>query len=140
MNEAMMQCRTECYLEKALTFAYVPAFGDELAQRQGYRKHRGLEAIYFYLVEKYRWLPSQARSLSDEDLMFLLEEEMADWTPPGELVAAVHDALAESAASDRRAAAPALATFHSQEHLASKPPQKSRALDARSTGFVAPPQ
>lgn len=55
-------------------------FGDHLAQREGYKEHKGLSAIHFYLVGKYRWPPSLVRSLNQEDLQFLLDEEMHGWT------------------------------------------------------------
>ncbi|MCK5615724.1 hypothetical protein KAR91_78400 [Candidatus Pacearchaeota archaeon] len=57
-------------------------FGDYLAKRQGYKEHERLDAIHFYLIEKYHWLPSQVKSLNDEDLGFLLKEEMSGWTVP----------------------------------------------------------
>jgi hypothetical protein len=61
---------------------YLEVFGDELANRNGYKDHDGMDAIYFYLVEKYHWPPSQVRSMSHDDLRFLLEEEMHGWSAP----------------------------------------------------------
>jgi hypothetical protein len=63
---------------------HLRVFGDHVAQREGYKVHQGFEALHFYIVEKYKWLPSVAKSLSNEDLRFLLEEEMSDWVLPGE--------------------------------------------------------
>jgi hypothetical protein len=60
-------------------------FGDFLATREGYKKHTKLDALHYYLVEKYHWLPVQVKSLSDNDLQFLFAEEMKDWTVPKEL-------------------------------------------------------
>jgi len=60
-------------------------FGDFLATREGYKKHTKLDALHYYLVEKYHWLPAQVKSLSDNDLQFLFAEEMKDWTVPKEL-------------------------------------------------------
>lgn len=134
MNATQLKLRTQCNLLTSLNAAYLPAFGDVLATRQGYRKHRELDAIYFYLVEKYRWPPAQARALSHDDLLFLLEEEMADWHPPRELLAAVDDALAECRASERRAATPSVAASTNQVRLPSKPPKKSRQLDVPGVG------
>lgn len=54
-------------------------FGDEIAKRQEYLKHKGLDALHFYLVEKYHWLPCHVKSLSDNDLKFLFVEEMQGW-------------------------------------------------------------
>lgn len=57
-------------------------FGDEIAKRQEYIKHRGLDALHFYLIEKYHWLPCHVMSLSDNDLKFLFSEEMQGWHLP----------------------------------------------------------
>jgi hypothetical protein len=65
--------------------AYLEFFGDELAKRYGYKAHEGMDAIHYYLVEKYKWLPGHVRSLSDDDLLFLLEEEMDGWALPADL-------------------------------------------------------
>lgn len=56
--------------------------GDDLAKREKYRVHRGLEAIHYYLVRKFNWLPSQVRAMNTEDLHFLLAEEWPDWKVP----------------------------------------------------------
>src|SRR5664280_2572896 len=57
-------------------------FGDYLAKREKFKAHDGIEAVYFYLIQKYHWLPSQVRALNWEDLRFLLDEEMHGWTLP----------------------------------------------------------
>ena len=57
-------------------------FGDTIAQREGYKDRVGIEAIQFYIKNKYHWLPSQVKSMSLEDLRFLLTEELANWTLP----------------------------------------------------------
>ena len=51
-------------------------FGDHLAKREGYKTHKGIDAIHFYLVKTYSWLPSVVKGISDDDLQFLLREEM----------------------------------------------------------------
>lgn len=61
-------------------------FGDTLGKREGYENYHGIDAVYFYLIKKYHWLPSQVRSMSYEDLRFLLEDEMKDWTLPKEAI------------------------------------------------------
>ena len=61
-------------------------FGDELAKRQNYKELEGLDAIHFYLIEKYNWTLSYVRSLKLEDINFLLREEMRSWTLPEEAV------------------------------------------------------
>lgn len=57
-------------------------FGDELAKREKYKNREGMEAIWFYLVEKYRWTPATARALHPDDIRFLLNDEMHGWSAP----------------------------------------------------------
>ena len=57
-------------------------FGDELAEREGYKGLDGMEAIHFFLIHKFGWLPKDVRSMSNEDLRFVLSQEIADWTLP----------------------------------------------------------
>lgn len=57
-------------------------FGDTLAKREKYKHHKDIEAVHFYLIEKYRWLPSVVKAISNEDLLFVLAEEMHGWTIP----------------------------------------------------------
>ena len=52
-------------------------FGDHLA-------HSGIDAVHFYICQTYHYLPSQVRSMSVDDLRFLLAEKMYDWTLPTE--------------------------------------------------------
>lgn len=61
---------------------HLAVFGDTLAEREGYREYSGIEAVHFYLCNKYHWLPSVVQSMSNDDLRFLLGEEMRDWTLP----------------------------------------------------------
>ncbi|HZW26728.1 MAG TPA: hypothetical protein VFF26_14715 [Gallionella sp.] len=67
--------------EGELTYS-LAVFGDHIAKREGYKGVDGLEAVHFYLVTKFHWLPSQVRSMSYEDLRFVLSEEMSGWTLP----------------------------------------------------------
>jgi hypothetical protein len=57
-------------------------FGDHLAQREEYKAHAGMEAVYFYLVQKYHWKPSDVKGMSLDDIRFVLEEEMHGWVMP----------------------------------------------------------
>lgn len=57
-------------------------FGDELAKRKGYKALRGMDAIHFHLCITHHWTPSVVRSMKPEDIRFLLEEEMHNWTAP----------------------------------------------------------
>jgi len=60
-------------------------YGDDIAKREGYQALEGIEAIHFYLIQKYHWTPATVRHLSSEDIDFLLKEEMHGWTLPKEL-------------------------------------------------------
>lgn len=59
-------------------------FGDEIAKREGYKELNGIDAIYFYLVHKFKWQPSVVRGMSFEDIRFVLTEELSGWTLPKE--------------------------------------------------------
>ncbi|NOK56666.1 hypothetical protein [Burkholderia thailandensis] len=63
--------------------AYMLAvFGDTLAKREGYKELEGMEAVYFYIVHKFKWPPAQVRGMSASDLRFILTEEMSGWKAP----------------------------------------------------------
>ena len=57
-------------------------FGDHLAEREGYKTVRGMEAIHYYIVHKFRWRPSDVLAMNYEELQFLMREEMNGWTDP----------------------------------------------------------
>jgi len=57
-------------------------FGDYVAKREGYKTLEGIEALHYYLVQKYHWLPSQVKALNIDDLEFLFSEEKEGWTLP----------------------------------------------------------
>lgn len=57
-------------------------FGDTIAEREGYKSLNGIEAVQYYIVHKFKWLPSVVRSMPSEDLRFVLSEEMHSWTAP----------------------------------------------------------
>lgn len=61
-------------------------FGDYLAKREGYKSRDlvGLEAVHFYICHKFKWKPSDVKSMTLADLQFLLTEEMNGWTVPKE--------------------------------------------------------
>jgi hypothetical protein len=61
---------------------HLAVFGDRLAKREKYKSLDGLDAVHFYLVQKFSWLPSQVRSMSYEDLRFVLQEEMENFVLP----------------------------------------------------------
>ena len=57
-------------------------FGDHLAKREKYKEVEGIDAVHFYLIHKFHWLPSQVKGMSHEDMRFVLSEEMSGWTLP----------------------------------------------------------
>jgi hypothetical protein len=75
--------RKGCFIEGELNYSLF-LFGNELAKREKYKTYEGMDAIYFYLIKKYKWLPLQVKSLDKEEIRFLLQEEMAGWTIPKE--------------------------------------------------------
>ena len=50
-------------------------FGDRLAKREGYEQVSGLEAVWYYLMQKYHWTPKRVRSMRLNDIYFCLKEE-----------------------------------------------------------------
>lgn len=60
---------------KSITTKTVYLLGDKLAKREGYNNLYGIDAVYFYLIQKHNWLPSQVKSMKIEDLSLCLEKE-----------------------------------------------------------------
>ncbi|MCK4814916.1 hypothetical protein KA005_04025 [bacterium] len=61
---------------------HLDVFGDTIAKREGYKSVYGIEAIHFYLVHKFHWLPSQVKSMTKDDIRLVLSEEMHTWRMP----------------------------------------------------------
>jgi hypothetical protein len=59
-------------------------FGDEIAKREGYKSLSGLDAIYFYLIHKFSWLPRDVRAMTPDDLRLVLSQEMEGWSLPAD--------------------------------------------------------
>ena len=60
---------------QVITIRTLYLIGDKLAKREGYSSLSGLDAVYYYLIQKHNWLPSQVKTMNVEDLNFCLEEE-----------------------------------------------------------------
>jgi hypothetical protein len=58
---------------------FLDLFGDHIAEREGYRGINGMEAIHFYLIHKFGWLPRDVKSMSLEDVGFVLSQEMEEY-------------------------------------------------------------
>lgn len=69
------------YIESEQNFN-LEVFGDFIAQREKYKTKSGMDALYFYLIQKYHWKPFEVKALSNNDLRFLLSEEMDKWDLP----------------------------------------------------------
>ena len=78
-SEKKYETLRQKYALKGDTAYYLELFGHALAEREGYKKMDGMDAIFFYLIEKHHWLPRDVRSMSIEDLCFVLAEEMVVW-------------------------------------------------------------
>ena len=72
-----------CVAEGEMLY-HLQVFGDTLAQREKYKEHRDIDAIHYYLCQKFKWTPAVVRSLNPEEMNFLLKEEMHGWTVPKE--------------------------------------------------------
>ncbi|MGC9195026.1 MAG: hypothetical protein ACP5IL_06185 [Syntrophobacteraceae bacterium] len=46
--------------------------GDRIVEKEGYHGLRGIDGIYRYLIDKYRWQPPEVRNLQIEDLHLLM--------------------------------------------------------------------
>lgn len=57
-------------------------FGFHLAQQHGWKDIDGMDAVHYYLIQKYHWLPRDVRSMTQEDIRLALHEEMQGWTVP----------------------------------------------------------
>ena len=56
----------------------ITKLGDSLHDDGKTASHLGKEAVYYYLIQKHNWLPDQVRSLSTEDLFFVLDSEFKE--------------------------------------------------------------
>jgi hypothetical protein len=82
MSKEMNQARRKVHQIMGESAYHIEVFGDALAKREKYKELQGMEAIYYYLILKHHWLPSQVKSLSHDDLVLLLAEEMTGWRVP----------------------------------------------------------
>jgi len=69
--------------EGGLAYA-LDVFGDTLAKREKYKDMglTGMDAVHFYLIQKFHWLPRDVKAISAEDIRFVLSEQMAGWVMP----------------------------------------------------------
>lgn len=74
-NELHKAIKEIHHIEADMAFQ-LDLFGDRLAKREGYKAYTGIEAVHFYLVQKFGWTPEQVRSMKAMDIRFVLREEM----------------------------------------------------------------
>lgn len=69
--------------EGGLNYSLV-VFGDAIAKREKYKDPGldGIDAVHYYLIHKFGWLPRDVRSMTFEDIRFVLSEEMHGWSLP----------------------------------------------------------
>ncbi|MDD2321694.1 MAG: hypothetical protein PHO83_16750 [Geobacteraceae bacterium] len=60
---------------QTVTMNHLHLIGEEIAKRENYKSLSGLEAVYYYLIQKHHWQPSQVRAMNIEDVSFCLSEE-----------------------------------------------------------------
>jgi hypothetical protein len=84
MSKEKYQTLRKLYVTEGEMVYHLAVFGDFIAKREGYKDHQDMDAVYFYLVQKYSWPPAQVRGMSFEDIRFVLAEEMTRWKLPKE--------------------------------------------------------
>jgi hypothetical protein len=52
------------------------AMGNRLAEREGFRSARGMDAIRLYLMRRFNWTPAQILQMGAPDLELVLREEL----------------------------------------------------------------
>ena len=77
---ANAQCDTECCCKEEPVvgkqlLAEMDELGDKLAKREGYQQVSGLEAVWYYLIQKYHWTPKKVRAMGLTDIYFCMKEE-----------------------------------------------------------------
>lgn len=82
MSKELYEAQARLCEAEGTAMYHLHVFGDEIARRKKYVAHKGIEALHFYLVERYHWTPAQVKALNFEDLSFLFAEERKGWTLP----------------------------------------------------------
>lgn len=80
MDKERMEISRRLYAAQGELAHHLDMFGDTIAKKEGYKSLDGMEAVHYYLVRKFGWLPRDVRSMSSEDIRFVLTEELEGWT------------------------------------------------------------
>ena len=81
-NMSHDEVRLQIHILDGKALFHLEIFGDQLAEKHGYRDLSGLEAVRYYLMQKHNWLPRDVNSMSGEELRFAMTMEMQGWTVP----------------------------------------------------------
>lgn len=81
-NRDMYNAMHDKYQAEGNLAYMLDVYGDTIAAREGYKSVNGIDAVHYYIIHKFHWLPSQVKSMSSEDLRFVLSEEMHGWSLP----------------------------------------------------------
>ena len=65
---------------------FLDVFGDHNCATRRLWGLSGMESIHFYLIYKFGWLPRDVKSMSLEDVRFVLSQEMDGWKAPEEVI------------------------------------------------------
>lgn len=71
-SEEVNDATRRIYVANAEIMALWAARGAAIARKFKYGHLQGIDAIHRFLIEKYRWLPSEVRSLSLDEIELLL--------------------------------------------------------------------
>ena len=63
---------------------HLEVFGDVLAKRERYKGIDGMEAIHFYLIHKFGWLPNDVISMHPDQIRLVLSQELQGFVLPAE--------------------------------------------------------
>jgi hypothetical protein len=81
-DDLLRQSTARLHHAKGAMLYSLELFGDELAKRQKYKEHTGLDAVRYFLMCKHGWLPRDVCSMSEDDLTFAMAEEKSGWIMP----------------------------------------------------------
>lgn len=81
MDDDRNQIRKKSALAEGGLNYHLILFGDRIAEREGYVGLDGLEAVHYYLIHKFHWLPRDVFAMKLEDIRFVLDQELSNPAP-----------------------------------------------------------
>jgi hypothetical protein len=84
MSKDKYQVLRELHVAHGEMNYHLEIFGDVIAKREKYKDAglKGINAVHYYLIHKFHWLPRDVRDMTFEDIRLVLSEELAGWTLP----------------------------------------------------------